>query len=373
MFGWIFAILIMMFSFAIAVDLKERSKYPDLYLSLFLIVGIVFSGTQAIVIHSRNYDAIPISQTYTKVPDQPNIYFIVPDRMPSPQAMIESGLDPEPLVSTLQELDFYVPDNKQSADLYTLDYPNKIYTTRTMRFFASILNSGKYIPTEIPYIDCRSMIRDNEIFTLLHDKGYQIINYASWFTETKQFSAADQNITYGDINILERFVQNELGEAYLDRTILRGLPLRTLFNNEDTEIRRHNWQMDSRLETAKSGCTSTFVISHIMMPHEPFVYADNSKSELNQYYDNINYALTYIKNLAERIRTSDPTAIVIIQSDEGMAFSKPPELNKELSLIQWNGVFTAWYLPWELKTGGFLDNLDNIEHTSILDIVLNNT
>jgi hypothetical protein len=77
----------------------------------------------------------------------------------------------------------------------------------------------------------------------------------------------------------------------------------------------------------------------------------------------IRFTCDYLNSLANDILNADPDAIIIIQSDEGMAYRKPVELNYDLTPVQWNGVFTAWKLPWD-------DGLADLPHTGILNFVL---
>ena len=364
---WPLGVLALVAALAAGVWSKQHSTYGSILFILILVIASFASGVQAAIINAGKVDSLPVADSYLKKPGQPNIYFIVPDRLPSPAAIRESGLDPDQAVSDFRGYGFYINEEQLSADPYTFDWTDEIYTTRTMRYFASVLNGGASIPMDIPYQDCRTMIKDNAGFTWLHERGYEILNFASWFTETARFTDADLNLKYDEVGLFERFIQNELGEAYIDRTILRGLPLRVLQSNSsivNIEVRRHDWQRERILEIAGANCTSTFVFSHIMLPHEPFVYGDRKSSIQDQYYANIRYALTYITDLAGKIRTADPAAIIIIQSDEGMAYRKPPEINRDLSPVQWSGVFSAWYIP------DYLDNKDLINHNEVLNMVL---
>jgi len=58
-------------------------------------------------------------------------------------------------------------------------------------------------------------------------------------------------------------------------------------------------------------------------------------------------------------------SIVIIQSDEGVAFGSP-SANKELSNNQWNGVLTAWRVPGEGIT-----EMQDVPITDVLKFAIN--
>jgi hypothetical protein len=334
-------------------------------LCLILVFAILASGVAAVSISAGRVNTLPVAAFMPK-PGQPNIYFIVPDRMPSFAAMRELGIDPDQAMADLCALGFYVNENQLSQDPYTVDYSGEVHTTRTMRFFASVLNNGQSIPMEIPYQDCRALIVGNSAFSQLHAAGYRIINVASWFADTSNFPDVE-NLTYKDVSFLERLFQDELSVAYFERTILYGLNFR-VWESDDmqrgVEEGRIFWQREQILKAAESGETSTFVFGHLLFPHEPFIYGDPAAAIPAQYEANIRAALTLLTDLAGTIRAADPSAIIIIQSDEGMAYRKPIELNYSLSPVQWNGVFTAWYLP------SYSGDKNAIRHTDILAVVV---
>jgi hypothetical protein len=133
------------------------------------------------------------------------------------------------------------------------------------------------------------------------------------------------------------------------------------------ESARHNWQAEALVDLARSGQTSQFIMAHIMLPHEPFIYT-TARNRMDQYKDQIRYTLTYLDSLATRIHAADPKALIIIQSDEGMAFRQPADLNFTLSERQWNGVFSAWYIPGCKNCRPDLSDMES--HTDILGVIL---
>jgi hypothetical protein len=345
---------------------KKRLLNGTLLLCLILALSLSYSSVVAGITAAGRADTVAAGG-YTYTLGQPNIYFIVPDRMPSFAAMRESGIDPEQALADLRALGFYVNENQLSQDPYTVDYTGEVHTTRTMRFFASVLNGGQAIPMEIGYQDCRALIVGNSAFTQLHAAGYRIKNVASWFAETSRFTEADENLTYENVGFLENLFRDELSGAYFERTILAGLNFR-VWEPDASKVRvetgRVFWQRDQVLKVAESGETSTFTFAHLLFPHEPYIYADPADSIPAQYEANIRAALAFLTDLVGTIRAADPSAVIIIQSDEGMAYRKPIELNNDLSPVQWNGVFTAWYLP------DYTGNKDKIKHTDILAVVV---
>lgn len=345
--------------------------------SLIALIAIVVTVGQGAFIRLSNHEVQEHSTIAAVSNPGPDIYFIVPDRMPSPVAMREAGINPDAFINKMRGMGFYVKEDQLSHDPYAVDTPmDDIHTTRTMRFFASVLNDGRDIPLNIDYRTNTAFIKQPELFSKLHAKGYTIINVASWFAETNTIIDADYNLHYQDIPFSEKLFQNEFSQTFWKRTILAGgINLRFLQSTTfigGIERGRAEWQANRLIEYSKSvHGQSIFAMAHILMPHEPFVFnaeggpADTSLSEPEQYYAQIAYALDYLPSLAAQIRANDPTAIIIIQADEGMAYAKPKELNYSLTPEQWDGVLTAWYIP-----GAEESELQKLKHTKILKYVL---
>lgn len=377
---WYGDVVILVAALFVGIFAKRSTMAGSIILAGIMLVGTGYAGIQAARIHAAE-PAEPVSSgPFLYKPGQPNIYFIIPDRMTSPAAMREIGIDPDPVLNDLRGLGFYVKEDQMSADQYLAGMGGsffvettevKIKTTRTMRYFASVLNGGLVIPLDISYDDCRKLIQDNAVFTWLHGQGYSITNLPSWFTETQRFTDQDVSLPFTDVTLLEKFFQDELSEAYFSRTILNGLNFRvfeSIGSQQRIEKARLQWQAQHLVEVAAGGPSSTFVMAHLLLPHEPYAFANPDDPVPVQYSVNLRSALLYLDELAGEIRAKDPTATIIIQSDEGIAFHKPAELNNNLTKVQWSGVFTAWYIP-----GQSMDRtiyLDQIKHTDILGVVL---
>lgn len=365
-------ITLIVLTLLVVVWRKKNTKYAEQVIAVGMVTALLFSAGWGIAIGIGKAAPAPVETMVADKGDRPNIYFLVFDRMPSPEAMLESGLDPTAFVKALRDRGFYVPADAMSRDEY-IAFPGntEVNTTRTMRFFASVLNMGVEIPLNIPYKECRQMITYPSIKEALHEAGYTFHNVASWFAETAKIDA-DYTYHYEGITLLEKAFSGELVEAFWARSIFSGFNLRIL-QPEGTmnkiERDRHVWQMIKIKELMP--VKSRFIMAHFMLPHEPFAWAADGTPEENKtlstmelYTEQIKFAADFIVQLADNLRKADPTATIIIQSDEGMAFKKPAELNYTLSPVQWNGVFIAWYLPYTTSS-----ELTGIKHTQILDIV----
>jgi hypothetical protein len=352
-----------------AVVIMWRIKHlqkATIFISVIALFGIVVSSGQALFI---NHGEVKAQQSGISMSEkiQPNIYFIVPDRMPNIVGIREFNINPDNFIAEMSGMGFYINPSQMSQDEYTPYSQVKPESTRTMRYFASVLNGGADIPLTIKYQECRKLIQQPELFNTLHEKGYYIVNIASWFTETKSLPV-DFTMKYQDIGFMERVFDSELSVAYWQRTIFNGINFRFLQSDDSmgqVERGRTVWQAEElKAWSSPDVPGQKFVICHILMPHEPYVFDTNGGpvidylSDTDKYRGQLEYALKYLADIAKSIIENDPGAIIIMQSDEGCAFQKPVELNYSLTQNQWNGVLTAWRIPGK-------DGYQSLKHTEI--------
>jgi hypothetical protein len=287
----------------------------------------------------------------------PDIYFIVPDRFCSQKGLLEMGLDDSDFMAYLESKGFYVQPDKTSLDAMPPD-GKETGTTRTCRFMASVLNLGKEVPLSIPYNVASQMIKYNEFAEILKANNYTYYHIGDWWTETETNPLADVNYMYQSATLEP---SEELSMALVDRSIWRYVTT-YLWQSQDVYRARHDFQQESLIETTTLPGPK-FVMAHILIPHPPFLFkADGSPQDSNvpvwdAYLEQVEYTEAWLTTVIDEIPDD---AIVILQSDEGVAFTKR-QANYDLTHDEWEGVLCAWRVP---------GNLDDIEITQILGYVI---
>ena len=129
------------------------------------------------------------------------------------------------------------------------------------------------------------------------------------------------------------------------------------------------YQLATFQDIAQNGESPKFVFAHILLPHPPYTWARDGSvrtekmSAMEQYLEQVQYTGGYLLQMVDAIEETD--SIIIIQSDEGIAFGSP-SANKELSNNQWNGVLTAWRVP-----EGDVSEMQGVSITGVLKFVIN--
>ena len=309
---------------------------------LIALFGVVASGAMAFIDKSEP-EVVTIKSNY-ELTETPDIYFIIPDRMPSIESMIESGFDTSEFVSELESLGFYIDSDAMSIDP-VLPGSAGVPTSRTLRFLTSVLNLGYDVPLEIPFNVADNMVKGNQMIDVMKANGYSYYHSGSWFEPSAYNMNADVNYIYKGEFIANFFYDSQFSTAVIDRSILRYANL-LVGNRIQEEYNRAVFQAESVKSTAQYD-SPKFVFAHILVPHPEYVFKpDGSKqdegvSDTDAYYQQIEYAMIYLVDI---VKALPEDAIVIVQSDEGMLYDNH-DYNDSLSLTQWNGILTAWRVP----------------------------
>jgi hypothetical protein len=303
--------------------------------------------------------------TATKLPD---IYFIIPDRMPSIAAELEDGFSgATAFQQSLENLGFQVWPDSLSSDPLKPKQTEGTPTTRTQRYVSSALNYGAPIPCDISYNASIQMIDYPQVASDLKAIGYQYDMIGSWWPVTASSPSADNNFVYHS-TALSQAIDNSFITAFYDRTLLgwtRVSPLTLLQIDKSTEAARQEYQLQTindiatgEIEPAQSTAPK-FVFMHFLDPHPPYIFQADGQpqtsgvSEKQAYLDQIEYASTVLIKLAANLRAEDPTAIIIIEADEGMAYdgseADSTALNEAEDNTEWNGTLSAWYVPFNTQ------------------------
>jgi len=331
-------------------NLTYVTTYVTLGLLIITLIALAASGIQALIKGSSAQVKMDQTAIALKSDDLPDIYFIVPDRFPSAEALRESGYDPDGFVEALRARGFYVREDAISPDTLGAEGSK---TPRTLRYLASALNMTE-LDSDIDYDLARGMLENHLVGKVLQTAGYTYHHIGSWWGETSINKQADRNYIYRGFTPRDYIYQDEFAAAVLQRSIANALDIYPLSPNNvaaDFERRRHQFQLESVKEIASSGKTPVFVFVHLMLPHPPYLWTSSGQPQEARtddlqwlYLEQVEFAEGYLLDMVDSILIKNPEAVIIVQADEGMKYDNK-EWNQTLSDTQWRGVLTAWYTP----------------------------
>jgi hypothetical protein len=287
--------------------------------------------------------------------DLPDIYLIVLDKYTRSDVLADHfGFDNSEFETFLHSRGFVVPRHARA------NYPG------TELALASMLNLDylQALPSGYPLDD---LIDRNRMAGLLKRRGYRFVFFPTAFKFTSHNRQADLELPPA------REVRGEFRAAWERTTMLPELvrggcallgcePGRFRLTPESAELM--DWKFDRIAELA-GGERPTFVLAHLILPHEPFLYqADCTHREpywpanagilgdeeaTRGYLDQIRCTNRKVAVLVDSIlaRSRRPP-VILLQSDHGHGrIGRLPELKEvdQYRLKERMAAFTAYLLP----------------------------
>ena len=305
-------------------------------LSGVLAILIVYNGVTAIPkIHKRVQAEAEAkkraAQENVALTDLPNFYFILFDEYSTiPFMQKYFNYDNSALLGKLEALGF---NNSQTghndcimtavvtANLFQLDYLGKQDVTRSEELF--------------------KMRSDNPVFDQFRTAGYDIVCPAGatfyGLEDALGKKTKASTITGEDINAI--LLLNTVAYPFVSRYRLGEA--QTILD-----------QMNYLKENIPEPNSGHFILAHINCPHEPFYFdregninkvISNSWSDLDQYSQQYQFISSELTEIAERIVSHDPNAIIWILSDHGARAASDPNTFGIFTLEDMTNYFSALY------------------------------
>lgn len=305
------------------IRLNEYLNLVSTALVVYILIQIVLS--YPLRPQRIEHEAKVYQKTCTDCPD---IYFFLLDSYTSSASLKKYfDFDNSKFKRELNDLGFMVNDTAHS------DYLN----TRTS--LASTLNLGRREDLESYYQgDIHQMIKNNSTARSLQSWGYDIHSHAIFeILEHPKF----YSVTF---DLKPQFL-----DAVFQATIFHIVFEYFQTNKDMYSIHRNILRLTENIATSKHD-RPTFVYSHLLAPHSPFVI-DSLGQEVplslarqdnkRLYVDEIKGLNGMLLKTVTTIRQSSPSAIVILQGDHGYR-SLPEDTEKEA-----HTVFFAYFGPNE--------------------------
>lgn len=283
----------------------------------------------------------------------PTIYYIILDGYARQDVLSDMyRLDNAEFINFLEKKGFYV------AEESTANYKSTALSLASSLNFFYLNTETQKLGDNLQDIDIlRTMVDRSRVFEQLRRKGYQIVRYTSGFTCT-DFPSADIRLSAG--TTLNNF-QN---------TLINNTPLSVFLRGNQYGWHRQNIlftleHLTDPLEYEKP----TFVFTHLVAPHPPFVF----DAEGEPIYPNRNYSINdantfmisgtkeeYQQGYRDQLKfinkkimaaiqsildTATSPPVIIIQSDHGPGSELNMAILEKTNLHERFPILNAYYLP----------------------------
>jgi Sulfatase len=260
---------------------------------------------------------------------RPDIYHVVFDRYGSEKTLARHYGVRDPIGAWLESRGFYVARDSHSNYLST---GHSLASTFHMDYLDELAANPRV--TGNNWHPIFKMLRDNRVGRFLRARGYEHHQFGSWWGGTYNNPNADSNRPHGF---------SEFAMTYLRRTLLMPVlhllpdaPLTMRLDWDNAQCQRVARQVDA-IKRLRRGDRPLYVFAHILVPHDPYVFAHDgrclgrSESEARGwtlgYAEQVAYADTIIRELVTTLLAPDrPPPVVLIQADEGPIPERDPNV-----------------------------------------------
>ncbi|MEX2209442.1 MAG: hypothetical protein WD603_00630 [Patescibacteria group bacterium] len=362
----------------IVILLLRRTKFSRgrTLANYFAVLGVILLAYQLVVlgiglerntgadVRVQNEDLVRAADAAAEDgsadrPEQaPDIYYLVFDRYGGQIGLSESyGFSNGPFVRSLEDRGFFV------ADASFANYPI------TASSLASSLNGG-LLETTGRVDDVRSrqefypLIKRPEAGRFLQEHGYQHLHVGSWWGPSQTIASADQNYEtawrFGPD--AAHIHASHLASVYLVGTMLVDLQEKAfgpfqVENQHGTVFNRQFATLEALAARAGEAGAPRLVTGHILMPHPPFAFdaqgrteIDRSKGARQNFLDQLAYTNTRIEQTVDAILAAYPAdrkPVIVLTADEG----EYPYVggygvdDTDVNLREKSNILNAFYFP----------------------------
>lgn len=313
---------------------------------------------------------------------KPNVYYLLFDRYANAETL-ESvyNYDNSAFLDKLSQQGFVIRDDAYANYPFTTHSVSSTlsagYLTEVGKEFRT---SAKGFQTAFPY---RKMLDNSPVTQAFKQHGYQYNQVSSWWDFTRLNPSADTNPSksfrlriFGKNFWLSDLQRDIVNKSILSPLLLKGVTVgdTTLMQYQLDRNPTQNFyaEMHAIKNIARASATQTkpqFTFAHILSPHDPYIFdaqgkeptydnnrTDNGIDENIKYTNQLTFLNTQIEKLVADIRTSDPNAVIVMQSDEGpypkqfrgtltaKHYYNPKDLPTDQARQKF-GILAAYYLP----------------------------
>lgn len=264
--------------------------------------------------------AIETSNVATAGRRPPDIYHFIFDRYARADVLAhEFGVDGSAVTGFLENAGFYV-----TTDSYA-NYP-KTGPSLASTFYLNYLDNLADAPglAGSNWHPIFEMLDDHRVGRFLKARGYEFLQFGSWWDGTSYNPAADENHPHGF---------TEFNMLYLRGTVLKPLfhilpdtPLTMRLDWDNGQCQRVADQL-RKIKALGQREKPVYVFAHILVPHGPYVFAPDGRcltqeeraerTDLQGYVNQVAYAGKIIRDMVRALQDRPEKPVIIIQADEG--------------------------------------------------------
>lgn len=305
------------------------------YLAVITVASIGIALVTVIPVEIGRYQAnaksvavasnLPTHNPPRQTASKPDIYYLIFDRYAGVHTLKNYyNFDNQPFLNTLRDQGFYVTE-----DSYT-NYPKTTFSLSSslnIDYLQALIDEDD--PSLSDATTIATLLSNNKVGQTLQKLGYTYYHLGNWYELTDTMAIADVNVQpdQSDFPRYDTFTDMILESTYYP-LIQAYLPFTQ--SPQDSKIRHRLWSefQHHQINQLIPNQSPKFVVMHMLLPHNPFVYDANCKplnppldrwdASPQDYTNQLQCANQVITDITSHIlQTAASSSIIIVQSDEG--------------------------------------------------------
>jgi hypothetical protein len=325
-------------------DLSKLTKFLNIASITLVLISLFNIITYEIGRKNKTNETAEINSGETinvSKKNLPNIYYIILDGYANSKTLKEE----------------YNYDNKEFEDFLTakgffIASESCSNYAETKFSLASSLNMVLLNHKEMENPDLPKLFKkvlSNKVMKELKSSGFHIVTLESIVGSLQNFEQTDWNIKCGS------FFTDEFQDILIESTLLKAFKKWLNLNRFYRE--KILCTLETLGELPKQINKPSFIFSHIMLPHPPFMFGRNGEptdeelafkdvwDKKKRYLDQLIFTNKRMKNIIQRILSeSKEEPVIIIQGDHGPFVTLGYEVNEKIIKARMR-ILNAYYLP----------------------------
>jgi hypothetical protein len=272
--------------------------------------------------------------------NKPDVYMFVLDEFSGKNTLkLDFDYDLQPFENKLIERGFVVPtsfSNYPNTDFSMPSIMNMMYMDKLV---AGMENNSKDFQIAL------KVLKVNNVMKIFKANDYDIVTFFGGMANPYNTKLVDKKLcAFGGFNpdLTKNFVLTYLPISYFNEILLENI------SREKLECVFRTFDDNSFDDNSKP----KFVLTHLRLPHDPFVYDENGNSVENKngndksaYLSQLKFSETKILEIIDAIQSHSPYAVIILISDHGYRSEINWENPKKIDHMRGFNTITSFYFP----------------------------
>jgi hypothetical protein len=271
---------------------------------------------------------------------KPDVYMFVLDEFSGKNTLkLDFNYDLQPFENKLIERGFIVPTSFSNYPNTEFSLPAVMNMMYMDKLVVNMENNSR------DFQMTHKILKINNVMKIFKVNDYDIVTFFGGMGNSYNTQLVDKKLcAFGGFNpdLKKNFVLTYLPTSYFNEILLENN------SREKLECIFKTFEDNTFEDNSKP----KFILTHLRLPHEPYVYDENGnimqnkdKYDKSAYLSQLKFTETKMLELIDTIQSHSPNAVIIIFSDHGYRGEIDWENPKMIDYMRGFNIITSFYFP----------------------------